>query len=30
MSHVRATLGDAFANLDGSDPAVRSGHGPPP
>ncbi|MGH9135897.1 MAG: Hsp70 family protein [Acidimicrobiales bacterium] len=24
MSHIRTTLGDAFANLDGSDPAVRS------
>jgi actin-like ATPase involved in cell morphogenesis len=25
MSHVRATLGDALANLDSSDPVVRSG-----
>jgi molecular chaperone DnaK len=25
MSHVRATLGDAIANLDSSDPVVRSG-----
>src|SRR5262245_41623117 len=25
MSHVRATLGDAIASLDGSDPVVRSG-----
>jgi actin-like ATPase involved in cell morphogenesis len=25
LSHVRATLGDAITNLDGSDPVVRSG-----